>query len=111
MNEPTETQPGESPAINHSFLKKLRRMGLVEGVSTLFLFGVAMPLKYMAGMPLAVRIAGSVHGLLFVVLCLMLMLAITRIPISKAMAFAGMAAAVVPFGPFVYDRWLAQKAA
>ncbi|HIF00712.1 MAG TPA: DUF3817 domain-containing protein [Planctomycetes bacterium] len=97
--------------MNHSFLKKLRRMGLVEGVSTLFLFGVAMPLKYMAGMPLAVRIAGSVHGLLFVVLCLMLMLAITRIPISKAMAFAGMAAAVVPFGPFVYDRWLAQKAA
>jgi len=111
MNEPAENEPGESPAINHAFLKNVRRMGLVEGVSTLFLFGVAMPLKYMAGMPLAVRIAGSVHGLLFVVLCLMLMIAITRIPISRAMALAGMAAAVVPFGPFVYDRWLAQKAA
>ena len=94
----------------HQFLKNLRRMGFVEGVSTLILFAVAMPLKYMADMPLAVRIAGSVHGLLFVCLVVMLMLATTKVPISKSLALIGMLAAVVPFGPFVFDRWLVRSA-
>jgi integral membrane protein len=111
MNQPTETHLNESASVDHVFLKNVRRMGAVEGFSTLILFGIAMPLKYMAGMPLAVRIAGSVHGFLFVGLVVMLMMAIKRIPISNKMAFAGIMAAVVPFGPFVYDRWLAQKAA
>ncbi|MDG1893435.1 MAG: DUF3817 domain-containing protein [Fuerstiella sp.] len=111
MNKPTENQMGEATAVDHAFLKNVRRMGTVEGISTLVLFGVAMPLKYMADMPLAVRIAGSVHGFLFIGLAVMLMMAITRIPISRSMALAGIVAAVIPFGPFVYDRWLAQKAA
>jgi integral membrane protein len=89
-----------------SFLTNLRRLGFVEGVSTLVLFGIAMPLKYLAGLPLAVRIAGTLHGILFVGLALMLMIAVSRVPITRWMAIAGIAAAVVPFGPFVYDRWL-----
>jgi hypothetical protein len=28
------------------------------------------------------------------------------VPISKRLAAAGIVAAVVPFGPFVVDRWL-----
>ena len=39
-------------------------------------------------------------------LALLLMLAVTRIPISKALAFTGILAAIIPFGPFIYDRWL-----
>jgi len=93
-------------SIDHGYLKKLRVISIVEGISTLVLFGIAMPLKYMAGMPMAVRIVGSLHGFLFVGLCVMLMIAINRIPISKALALAGMFAAVVPFGPFVFDRRL-----
>ena len=88
------------------FLKNLRRLGLVEGVSTLVLFGIAMPLKYMANMPKAVSVAGSLHGALFVGLVLMLMMAIDRVPISRGLALMGIVAAVVPFGPFVFDRWL-----
>jgi integral membrane protein len=65
----------------------------------------------MAGIPLAVRVAGSVHGFLFVGLVVMLLMAITRIPISSRMAFAGIMAAIVPFGPFVYDHWLAKTSA
>lgn len=89
-----------------TFLKNLRRLGFVEGISTLVLFGIAMPLKYMADMPLAVRIAGSLHGALFVGLTFMLVMAITRVPLSRRMAVLGIVAAVIPFGPFVYDRWL-----
>jgi integral membrane protein len=81
-------------------------MGTIEGISTLVLFGVAMPLKYAAGMPMAVRIAGSIHGLLFVILAVMFVLAIKKVPIPGRMAALGIVAAVVPFGPFVMDRKL-----
>jgi len=90
-----------------TFLKRLRLLGTVEGISTLILFGIAMPLKYFAGMPMAVRIAGSVHGLLFVCLAVMFVLAVKKVPLGNGLAVAGIIAAVFPFGPFVFDRWLA----
>jgi len=39
-------------------------------------------------------------------LALMFILAIFRVPISVGLAFGGVFAAIVPFGPFVIDRWL-----
>lgn len=92
--------------VNTAYLHAVRRMGLIEGTSTLILFGIAMPLKYLANLPMAVRIVGSLHGFLFVALVLMLILAVRRIPISRGFAFLGVVAAIVPFGPFIYDRWL-----
>lgn len=89
-----------------AFLRKLRLLGMVEGTSTLVLFGVAMPLKYLAGMPLAVTIVGSIHGLLFVALAITCLVAIERVPIGARLGFAGIVGAVVPFGPFVVDVWL-----
>lgn len=81
-------------------------MDTLEGVSTLVLFGVAMPLKYFADMPLAVRVAGSVHGFLFVALVVMFLLGIKKIPIRPGLAAMGIVAAVFPFGPFIMNRWL-----
>ncbi|MBX3145421.1 MAG: DUF3817 domain-containing protein [Gemmatimonadales bacterium] len=92
--------------IDRSFLKGLRVLSLVEGVSTLALFGIAMPLKYFADMPGAVSLVGSIHGLLFVALVVTFLVGIQRIPLPKGVAFAGIAAAVVPFGPFIMDRRL-----
>ena len=94
--------------INLQYLSRLRLLSLVEGLSTLLLFGVAMPLKYLADMPMAVRIVGSLHGLLFVCLAIAFLLATRRVPISKGFATAGIVAAVLPFGPFVFDRWLGE---
>lgn len=91
-----------------TFLHALRVLAIVEGISTLVLFGIAMPLKYFAGMPLAVRIVGSLHGALFVALVVMLLVAIRKVPISPAIAAAGIVAAVVPGGPFLLDRHLAR---
>jgi len=91
-----------------TFVRALRQLAIVEGISTLVLFGIAMPLKYFAGMPLAVRIVGSLHGALFVALVLMLLLAIRKVPISPALAAAGIVAAVFPGGPFLLDRHLAR---
>lgn len=93
-------------SVNQAYLHKLRWMGFIEGVSTLVLFFIAMPLKYLGDMPIAVEIAGSVHGGLFVCLVIMLGIAIWRVPITLRLSLLGMVSAVIPFGPFVYDRWL-----
>src|SRR5438552_3773981 len=49
-----------------TILRRLRLVGYTEGVSFLVLLGIAMPLKYFAGMPLAVTIVGAIHGLLWI---------------------------------------------
>ena len=98
-----ESKPGVQDRL---FLSRLRRLGFAEGVSTLVLFGIAMPLKYLADMPMAVRIVGSLHGFLFVCLSIMLLMAVSRVPISRGLAFVGVVAAIVPFGPFWFDRRL-----
>jgi integral membrane protein len=48
-------------------LRQLRLIAFLEGLSFVLLLFVAMPLKYLAELPMAVRIVGSVHGLLFLV--------------------------------------------
>ena len=65
-----------------------------------------MPLKYFAGMPMAVTIVGSIHGVLFLALVLMLLLAIRKVPISRGLAAAGVVAAILPGGPFLLERRL-----
>ena len=92
--------------VDRPYLQKLRVIGVVEGISTLLLFGIAMPLKYLADMPIAVRIVGPIHGFLFLLLVYMFITAVERIPIPKRLASAGIFGAVIPFGPFVVDVWL-----
>ena len=85
-------------------LKFLRLVGLLEGVSLLVLFGVAMPLKYMLGEPLAVEIVGMAHGVLFLAYVFL----VIYVGILKKWKFVviGLAtlASIVPFGTFYADR-------
>lgn len=53
-------------------LRIFRQIALWEAVSTVVLFFVAMPLKYLADVPEAVRIAGSIHGFLVVIFVVLL---------------------------------------
>ena len=85
----------------------LRIITLVEAISYLVLLGIAMPLKYIWHLPIAVKIAGSVHGLLFITFCLALLrcLKIARWPVRRcALIFA---ASFVPVIPFFLDRQIA----
>ena len=50
----------------------LRLLGNIEGISYLLLLGVAMPMKYYFEMPMAVKITGMAHGVLFVAYCILL---------------------------------------
>ena len=96
--------------IDRSYLFWLRTLGIVEGISTLVLFGVAMPLKYIYDQPMAVSIAGMVHGILFVGLVLAYIIGIDRVPLSRKLAVGGILGAIPPFGPFVTEIWLARLA-
>lgn len=81
----------------------LRKIALIEAVSYLVLLGIAMPLKYLADMPLAVRIVGSVHGLLFVIFCVALAqtMFVARWPMGRgALVFV---ASLIPVATFVID--------
>ena len=81
----------------------LRRFSTVEGISTLVLFLVAMPLKYKFGYPMAVTYVGWVHGVLFAGLWLMFLLAVVMRKLPVRLALRGMIAAIVPFGPFLLE--------
>jgi integral membrane protein len=86
-------------------------MGRVEGVSLLLLLGVAMPLKYVAGQPLAVTVVGSAHGLLWVIYMVML----GRMWMSGTWTFGTVVvaavASVLPFGPWWFERRVSGSAA
>lgn len=87
-------------------LSRLRLLGWIEGVSTLVLFGIAVPLKRIWGMKMAVTIVGSLHGALFLAFCIAaVVVAIRRRwPIARPLLL--ILAAIVPFGPFLMDRRL-----
>jgi integral membrane protein len=85
-------------------VKWLRITALIEGTSFLLLVGVAMPLKYYAGMPLAVKYTGWAHGVLFVGLCLLLLQVMLAARWSLGRGALVFVAALVPFGPFLLDK-------
>lgn len=90
-------------------LRRLRIIAFLEGLSFLVLLFIAMPLKYLADMPLAVRIAGSAHGGLFLVFLAVLVLTSRerRWPVRRSLG--GLAASLLPFGTFVLDRSLKEE--
>lgn len=51
--------------LERSQLRRLRLASLGEGTTLILLVGIAVPLKYLAGQPLGVRVMGPVHGLMF----------------------------------------------
>lgn len=89
-----------------STLGRLRLIGFLEGLSFLVLLGIAMPLKYLAGQPLAVRHVGMAHGLLFVLYVLLLISATIQYGWSARKAVLGFVASLVPFGTFWADKRL-----
>ncbi|MCE9606586.1 MAG: DUF3817 domain-containing protein [Planctomycetia bacterium] len=88
-------------------IRRLCFIGVVEGISYLLLLGVAMPLKYLAGYPSAVRIVGSAHGALFILFfASVLEVSIRRPWWSGRFWKYAFVASLLPFGTFWFDAWL-----
>ncbi|HIA72180.1 MAG TPA: DUF3817 domain-containing protein [Phycisphaerales bacterium] len=88
---------------NRTFLLVLIWAGIIEGISTLVLFFVAMPLKYIYDQPMAVTLAGMIHGFLFLGLIALFVIGKSIVPLSTKMVIGGIVGAILPFGPFVVD--------
>lgn len=89
-----------------TLMHSLRAVSLTEGVSYLLLLLVAMPLKYVWGLPLAVKWVGWAHGALFMALGVLLLLAMLRAALPFKTALIVGVAALLPAGPFFADRLL-----
>lgn len=81
-------------------VKKFGLINTIEGYSYIVLVFIAMPMKYILEVPLAVKIAGMVHGILFIIFCLLLVKAWqeTRWPFKENIIF--FLASLIPFGTF-----------
>ncbi|MEC3881430.1 DUF3817 domain-containing protein [Parapedobacter sp. 10938] len=83
-----------------------RNVAIIEGISTIILFFVAMPLKYFAGMPLAVTYVGWAHGVLFVAYAGLLVLCWTTYKWKFKRVAVYFIASLIPFAPFVVEKRL-----
>jgi integral membrane protein len=89
-----------------ALLKQLFNVGYAEGVSYLVLLLIAMPLKYWGGIPMAVRITGSLHGVLFIWYIILLLQAYKayKWPFSKLVK--GGIVSLIPFGTFFLHKFI-----
>lgn len=84
-------------------LGRLRFIGFWEGLSFLVLLLIAMPLKYFADWPHAVRVVGMAHGILFMLyVWAAIQAAVERDWPWKKTAVV-LLASLLPAGPFVVD--------
>lgn len=88
---------------------RLRVIAFIEGVSYIVLLGIAMPLKYFAGIPEAVKTVGWAHGILF----MLYLLSVAEVYVKRCWSFMqggwALVAAFVPFGTFFLDAKLRRE--
>ncbi len=90
-------------------LGRFRAVALLEGLSFIVLLFIAMPLKYWAGMPLAVRVVGMAHGVLFLLYFPSLLEVAVARRWSMVRVVAALGASLVPFGTFVLEARLRRE--
>ncbi|MDH5300363.1 MAG: DUF3817 domain-containing protein [Gammaproteobacteria bacterium] len=83
-----------------------RKIALLEGISFLLLLFVAMPMKHIYGIPEAVKLAGWVHGLLFIAFAFLLVKVSNERQWSDKFSFLVFVSGIVPFATFFMDRKL-----
>ena len=101
--------PSPQEAVTVTALRQLRIVALLEGSSFVILLFLAMPLKYLAGLPLAVRVVGSIHGALFLVFLVALYRAARGRAWPRRRSLAAFVSSILPFGTFVFDLSLRRE--
>ena len=88
--------------LNDTF-SRFRLISFVEGLSYLLLVFIAMPLKYMFDYPLAVKIVGMSHGVLFILFFVALVMAMNKYK-WKFLGFQLFVYSLIPFGFILIER-------
>lgn len=90
--------------IQSLWAKRFRWISLIEGSSFLILLFIAMPLKYIFEMPLAVTYIGWAHGILFIIYIYMVFPTAKSLNWNFSRTLFALIASILPFGPFIFDR-------
>jgi integral membrane protein len=88
---------------------QFRLVGVLEGISYIVLLFIAMPLKYIADLPNAVKYVGWAHGVLFVAFGLLLIKVWIDYKWSFGKTTLAFVASLVPFGTFWLDKKLKKE--
>ena len=86
-----------------------RLVALIEGLTTLALFFIAMPLKYLAGNPVLVPPVGMIHGWAFIVYILTMVYVLRGRGFTPLEWLRTTLAAFIPLGTFLNDPFLKRK--
>ena len=79
----------------------LRTASMIEGATLLLLLLVAVPLKRMADLPMAVTIIGPIHGAAFLIYTALVLQSMFSRLISASEATRLMVAGFIPFGAWM----------
>lgn len=90
-------------------IRLFRTIGLLEGITTLALFLVAMPLKYWFGFPHLVPPVGMIHGAAFVLYLLAMIVCLWGRGFGPWEWARTTLASFFPFGTFLNDPMLKRK--
>uniref|UniRef100_UPI004048ABFF DUF3817 domain-containing protein n=1 Tax=Aliarcobacter sp. TaxID=2321116 RepID=UPI004048ABFF len=90
--------------LNNAFTR-FRLISFIEGLSYLVLVFIAMPLKYMADYPIAVKYTGMIHGVLFILFFVALAIAMNKYK-WKFEAFQIFVLSLIPFGFIIIDKMI-----
>lgn len=88
-----------------NYSKQIRQVGIAEGISYIILLFVAMPLKYLAGMPMAVKTVGWLHGVLFMAFIWAVWRGGSILGWQRKQTITALVVSLLPFGTF----WLHGK--
>jgi integral membrane protein len=86
-----------------------RKTALIEGLSYLILLFIAMPLKYFFNIPEGVKYFGWIHGVLFLVFLIVLLLAAIKYRWNLKRIILYLIGSVLPFVPFILDKKLKKE--
>ncbi len=91
-------------------IRALRILALLEGISTIILFGVAMPLKYIWNFDTIMFPVGMSHGVLFLAYCFIVFIVFIRLKWKASTLLLSWAASLIPGGTFYADYKIFSKA-
>ncbi len=89
-------------------IRRLIKVSIIEGISLLILFFVAMPLKYIWGYKIATLIFGSIHGILWLYFLKVLYEAKKEHNFDNKLVFQLIFFSVIPFGFIPIERKLSK---
>ncbi|MBB6498009.1 DUF3817 domain-containing protein [Pedobacter cryoconitis] len=92
-----------------STLSLFRKIAVAEGISYIALICIAMPLKYFADMPLAVKYTGWAHGVLFMLYAVMVIMCAMEYKWKIGKTILVFIASLLPFAPFYVDKRLKEE--